>query len=148
MIGDGTAMKVFFVGTLNLQLHVDTDVGVQLLRVYAVGGLAINLFSLHTVQAKHAIKLDSTKVHFFGEKIILPVGQQARSYVLQGFPLRNRVNIAAVTSVPPPRPLSPSPTVEPGAVKVGYFLPPPPTVKPGTLKVDVFHPHPLLSLVQ
>ena len=62
-IGDGTVKKVLFVGTLNLELHCDTDVGVQLPRVYVVDGLAINLFSLHAVQAKHAVTLDSTEAH-------------------------------------------------------------------------------------
>ncbi|CAN0320397.1 unnamed protein product, partial [Laminaria digitata] len=52
MIGDGRAMKVLCVGSLNLELHGDTDVGVQLPRVYVVDGLAINLYSLHAVQAK------------------------------------------------------------------------------------------------
>ncbi|CAN0552914.1 unnamed protein product, partial [Laminaria digitata] len=38
-IGDGTVKKVLCVGTLNLDFHCDTDVGVQLSRVYVVDGL-------------------------------------------------------------------------------------------------------------
>ncbi|CAN0385300.1 unnamed protein product, partial [Scytosiphon promiscuus] len=56
-VGDGTVKKVLFVGTLNLKLHCDTDVGVQLPRVYVVDGLVSNLFSLHAVQAKHVVTL-------------------------------------------------------------------------------------------
>ena len=50
-IGDGTVKKVLSVGTLNLELHCDTDIGVQLPRVGVVGGLEINLFPLHAVEA-------------------------------------------------------------------------------------------------
>ena len=57
MIGDGTAKKVLFLGILNLKLRCDTDVGVQLPRVYEVDGLAINVFSLYVAQARHAITL-------------------------------------------------------------------------------------------
>ena len=59
-IGDGTVKKVLCVGTLNLEFHCGTDVGVQLPRVYVVDWLVINLFSLHAVLAKHGIttKLD------------------------------------------------------------------------------------------
>ncbi|CAN0480975.1 unnamed protein product, partial [Laminaria digitata] len=71
-IGDGTPKKVLCVGTLNLEFHCDTDVGVQLPRVYVVDGLAINLFSLHAVQAKHTVTLDSTGVHLLGGKISFP----------------------------------------------------------------------------
>ena len=53
-VGDGKA-KVLFVGRLQLKLHCHTDVSVQLPRVYVVDGLAINLFSLYAVQARHAI---------------------------------------------------------------------------------------------
>ena len=74
MIGDCRSMKVLCVGSLNLALHGDTDVGVQLPRVYVVDGLAINLFSLHAVQAKHPITLDSKEVHLFGGKIPFPHG--------------------------------------------------------------------------
>ena len=51
-------MKVLCEGTLSLELHGDTDVGVQLPIVYVVDGLAINLFSLHAVQAEHPITLE------------------------------------------------------------------------------------------
>ena len=44
---DGRSKKDIFVGTLNLNLHYDTDVGKQLRRVYVVDCLAIDLFSLH-----------------------------------------------------------------------------------------------------
>ena len=37
-------------------------------------GLTINLFSLHAVQAKHAVTLDSTGVHLFGGNITFPRG--------------------------------------------------------------------------
>ena len=50
-IGDGRAMKVFCVEALNLQLDYATDVSVLQPRVYVVDGLAINLSSLHAVQA-------------------------------------------------------------------------------------------------
>lgn len=42
MTGDGVVMKVIFLGTLNLKLHGDTDVRVQLPRSDVVRGLAIN----------------------------------------------------------------------------------------------------------
>ncbi|CAN0518915.1 unnamed protein product, partial [Laminaria digitata] len=71
-IGDGTVKKVLCVGTSNLDFHCDTDVGVQLSRVYVVDGLTINFFSLHAVQAKHAVTLDSTGVHLLGGKIAFP----------------------------------------------------------------------------
>ncbi|CAM9729227.1 unnamed protein product, partial [Laminaria digitata] len=51
-IGDGTPKKVLCVGTLNLEFHCDTDVGVHLSCVYVVDGLAISLISIHAVQAK------------------------------------------------------------------------------------------------
>ena len=70
-IGDGT-VKVLCVGTLKLEFHCDTDVGVQLPRVYVVDGLVINLFSLYAVLAKHDITLDSAGVHLLGSKITFP----------------------------------------------------------------------------
>lgn len=60
-IGDGTTKKVIFVGTLNLNLHWVTDVRAQLPWVCVVEGLAINLLSIHAVQANHAVTLNSTR---------------------------------------------------------------------------------------
>lgn len=67
LIGDGSAMQVLHIGSLNLKMHGDTDVGVHLPQVYAIDGLAINLFPLHAVQAKYPVTADSTGGHFFGE---------------------------------------------------------------------------------
>ena len=58
-IGDGTVKKVLFVGTSNLELQCDTDVRRTVAASVRSGvdGLAINLFTLHAVQAKHAVTL-------------------------------------------------------------------------------------------
>lgn len=127
--GDGTVKKVLLVGTLNLKLHYNTDVALQLSRVHVVDGFAINLFSLHAVQAKYAVTLDSTGVDLLGGKITLPCGTKGFSLSATRLPPSHSVKIAAITSVS--RPASPSvpppATVELVGARVQNFLPPPPT---------------------
>ena len=81
--GDGTVKRVLFVGTLNLTLHCATDVGVQLMRVFIVDGLAINLFSIHARSIRP--ELSSCEA-----RALSPAGPQARLFVLQCFPPRTQ----------------------------------------------------------
>ena len=101
-IGDGTVMKVLYVGALNVELHGDTDVGVQLPSVYVVDGLAINLFSLDAVKAKHPITLDSKGVHLFGGKITFPRGASGSFFTCYTtFPLAPSHTGCSYFNIPP-----------------------------------------------
>ena len=134
MIGDGRAMKVLRVGSLNLELHGDTDVGVQLPRVYVEDGLAINLLSLHTIQAKHPITLESKGVHIFGGEITFPCGDSGSFLRATRLSPSHPVRLAAATSVSPL-----SPPVEPSVPQEDNFLPPPPiAVEMNGVHVDNF----------
>ena len=145
------------VGSLNLELHGDTDIGVQLPRVYLVRsrwGLAINLFSLHAVQAKHPIALDSEGVHLFGGKMAFPHGASGSFLRATRLPPSHPVRLAAVTAVsplsPPVEPNDPHvdnsppplPAVERSGVYVDYVPPPLPAVECSEVYVDYLPPSP------
>ena len=49
------------------------------MRVNVVGGLAIKLFSLHALQAKHAVTLGPTGVHILGGNHNSPRGTKGLS---------------------------------------------------------------------
>lgn len=102
--GDGTTIGDTFAGTLELKLRGNTDVGVPFTRVYVktVHELAINLFSLHPVQAKHSITVESAAVHLFGGNITFSPGAAGSFFHATRLPPSHRVKIAAVTVVPPP----------------------------------------------
>ncbi|CAN0426647.1 unnamed protein product, partial [Scytosiphon promiscuus] len=99
MVGDGRAMKVLWVGSLNLNMHGNTDVGVHLPRVYVVDGLAVNLFSLHAIQVKHPVTLDSAGVHLFGGTITFPRGDTGSFLRATRLSPSHPVKLAAVAVV-------------------------------------------------
>lgn len=116
----------FFVGTLDLKLHVDPDVVVQLQRTCSVDGLAIYILSLHAVQAKHAETLDSTGVHLLEGKIPFP-REATGSFVHDTKFIPSHALKLAVVSTVSPLPLSPA--VELNGVHVDAVRPPPPIVR-------------------
>ena len=63
LIGDGKAIKVTVVGSLNLKIHSKTDFNVTLTGVYVTEGAGFNLFSLHQAQARQTITMDNDGVH-------------------------------------------------------------------------------------
>ena len=141
--------RVLFVGTLNLKLHCATDEGAQLPGVFVVDGLTINLLSLHAVQAKHAVTLDSTWVHLLGGKITF-LRRATRSFVrATRLPPSYPVKLAAAASVhvhpsPPPPPR----VVESSAVRTDDFLPPQPTGESSGVRANDFVPPPPYSRVE
>ncbi|CAN0566656.1 unnamed protein product, partial [Laminaria digitata] len=59
-IGDGTMLQVEFVGSLDLTFYsAGQDVPVTLESVSFLPKLQVNLLSLHTIQAKEPVSLDS-----------------------------------------------------------------------------------------
>ena len=136
LIGDGTTtVKIFFVGGLDLKVNGDTDVGVQLPRVYLVNGLApFNLFPLRAVQAYHAIALASTGVHDLGrEEKRLPWGNRLVSMCHKVLSFKPSKYCCSHNSIVPV-PLSTSPTTVENGTTVNVH--------------DFFRLRPLLSVVQ
>ena len=69
MIGDGEAMRLIGVGSLNLRMHSKTDFDVKLTGVYVTEGIRFNLFSLHQTQARQTIILDKEGAHLFDRQL-------------------------------------------------------------------------------
>ena len=72
LIGDGKAMRVLGVGSLNLKMHSKTDLKVKLNAAYVTEGIGFNLFSFHDAQAKQPITLGKNGAHLFDNRLTFP----------------------------------------------------------------------------
>ena len=71
MIGDGKAMRVIGVGSLNLIMHSKTDFDVKLRGAYVTEGIGFNLFYLHKAQTRQTIIQDKEAAHLFDRQLTL-----------------------------------------------------------------------------
>ena len=72
LLGDGKAMRVLGVGSLNLKMHSKTDFNVKLSDVYVTEGIRFNLFLLHDAQARQSITLDKDRATSFDNHLSFP----------------------------------------------------------------------------
>ena len=72
LIGNGRAMRVLGVGSLNSIMHFRIDFHVKLSEVYVTEGIVINLFSLHDAQTRQKISLGKDDAHLFDGRLPFP----------------------------------------------------------------------------
>ena len=75
MIGDGKALKVIGVRSLNLRMHSNMDFNVKLTGVYVTEGIGFNRLSLHQAQARQSIILDNEGSHLLDRQLTFPRGE-------------------------------------------------------------------------
>ena len=129
MIGDGKAMRVIGVGSLNLKMHSKTDFDVQLTGVYVIEGIGVTLFSLHQPQARQTIILDKEGAHLFDRLLTFPRDEIGSRLYATRLNLTPTAGLTAVPSFPGVRP--PLPVV---------FSPPPPPLGYPLFHVDGAEP--------
>ena len=105
MIGDGKAMIVIGVGSLNLRMHSKTDFDVKLTGVYVAEGISFNLFSLHQAKALQTIILDKEGTHLFDRHLTFPrdeIGSCLYATRLDPTPTTGLTAVPAFTGDQPP----------------------------------------------
>ena len=108
MIGDGKAMRVIGVGSLNLRMHSKTDFDVKLTGVYVTEGIAFNLFSLHQGQARQTIILDEEGAYLLNRQLTFPrdeIGSCFYATRLDPTPTAGLTAVPAFSGVQPPPPV-------------------------------------------
>ena len=72
MIGDGKAIRVIGVRSLNFKMHSKMDFNMKLTGVYVTEGIGFNRFSLHQAQARQSIILDNESSHLLDRQLTFP----------------------------------------------------------------------------
>ena len=109
MIGDGKAMRVIGVSSLNLGMHSKTDFVVKLTGVYVTEGIGFNLFSLHQAQARQTIILDKEGAHLCDTQLTFSrdeIGPCLYATRLDPTPTAGLTAVPAFSGVHPPPPPS------------------------------------------
>ena len=108
MIGDGKALRVIGVDSLNLRMHSKTDFDVKLTGVYVTEGIGSNLFSLHQAQARQTIMLDKEGAHLLDKPLTFSrneIGSCLNATLLDPTPTAGLSAVPAFSGTQPPPPV-------------------------------------------